>query len=273
MSEYAHPLEIQLERIEREAWADLAAIIPPPLAQGIGLQFGPLGGAFLFLASHVPQYQFNWLSGAGLNDDDGRSIAEAVQRFRDAGQQRFFIQIPPGPRVSDCIAQARAAGLKPHPLAWAKFYRGTADPPVVTADLEVREVGASEAALFADTAVAGFGMPPSMATWLAQIVGRPHWHAYVTLVGGEPASAAAMYVLDDFAWLGIGASRPEMRRRGGQRALLARRIADAAKFGAKHATTETGVPQPGLPAPSYSNILKSGFSVAYVRPNWTEIDP
>jgi hypothetical protein len=43
--------------------------------------------------------------------------------------------------------------------------------------------------------------------------------------------------------------------------------------GAKHATTETGVPQPGQPAPSHSNILKSGFAVAYVRPNWTEFDP
>ena len=30
------------------------------------------------------------------------------------------------------------------------------------------------------------------------------------------------------------------------------------------------VPQPGQPAPSYTNILKAGFTVAYVRPNWTE---
>jgi hypothetical protein len=52
--------------------------------------------------------------------------------------------------------------------------------------------------------------------------------------------------------------------------LMASRIADAAKYGAKHAATETGVPQPGQPAPSYANILKAGFEVAYVRPNWAE---
>lgn len=273
MSTHAHPLELEIERIEREAWADLAAMVPAPLAQSIGLQAGPIGGAFLFMASHLPQYQFNWLSGAGLDGDDGSSIAEAVKRFREAGQRRYFIQLPPGPNEKACLTQAGAAGLRPHPLSWAKFYRSTSEPPEVTTYLEVREVGADESALFANTAIAGFGMPPPMAGWLSQIVGRPHWHAYLTLVDGAPAGVAAMYVRGELAWLGIGASKPDMRKRGSQRALLARRIADAAKLGAKHATTETGVPQPGQLAPSYSNILKSGFSVAYVRPNWTETDP
>jgi hypothetical protein len=59
-----------------------------------------------------------------------------------------------------------------------------------------------------------------------------------------------------------------MRRKGGQSALLARRIADAAKYGARHVVTETGVPQEGQPAPSYRNILGCDFAVAYVRPNW-----
>jgi hypothetical protein len=273
MSNHAHPLELEIERIEREAWEDLAEMVPAPLALDIGLQTGPIGGAYLFMASRVPQFQFNWLSGAGLDDDDGSSIAEAVKRFRESGQLKYFIQLPPGPRERDCMAHATAAGLKPHPLAWAKFYRSTDDAPVVKADLEVREVGAHEAALFGETAIAGFGMPPPMAGWLSQIVGRPYWHAYVSMVDGVPAGAAAMYVHGEVAWLGIGSSKPDMRKRGSQSALLARRIADAAKLGAKHATTETGVPQPGQPAPSYSNILKSGFTVAYVRPNWTEFDP
>jgi hypothetical protein len=273
MSAHAHPLELEIERIEREAWEDLAEIVPEPLATGIGLQTGPVGGAYFFMASRVPQFQFNWLSGAGLDGDDGACITEAVKRFREAGQTKYFIQLPPGPRERDCAALASAAGLKPHPLAWAKFYRTTQDAPTVHADLEVREVATHESALFADTAIAGFGMPPPMAGWLSRIVGRPCWHAYVTLLDGVPAGAAAMYVRGELAWLGIGSSKPELRKRGSQRALLARRIADAAKLGAKHATTETGVPQPGQPAPSHSNILKSGFAVAYVRPNWTEFDP
>jgi GNAT superfamily N-acetyltransferase len=164
---------------------------------------------------------------------------------------------------------AREAGLQASPLAWAKFHRETKDAPCVETTLTIREVGIDERNVFAETAVAGFGMPASMSTWLSQIVGRPHWHAYAAFDWGTPASVGALYVDGHFAWLGIGATRPEMRRMGGQSALLARRIADAAKYGAQHAATETGVPQEGQPAPSYRNILSSGFGIAYVRPNWT----
>jgi GNAT superfamily N-acetyltransferase len=270
MSRQSHPLLLELERIERLAWADLAAVAPTQLAQDIGLQTAQIHHAFFFMASRIPQVQFNWLSGAGLNGDDGRSISEAVGRFRGAGQLTFFIQLPPGPHVDQCVACARAEGLEEHPLAWAKFHRTTADAPVVTTTLVVREIGAGERDLFTATAIAGFGMPAPMGAWLGQLVGREHWHTYVSFAGDQPVGAAALYVRGEFAWLGIGATRPEARKQGSQSALLARRLADAAKLGARHAATETGVPQPGQPAPSYSNILKAGFSVAYVRPNWSE---
>jgi hypothetical protein len=245
-------------------------VFPAPLAQALGLETAEINHALLLLATRIPQFQFNWLAGTGLNGDDGSSIAEAVKRFRHAGQRKFIIQIPPGPNSQACIARARDAGLVEHALAWAKFCRPTANAPVVKTTLTIREIGAGERDLFASTAVAGFGMPAPLASWLSQIVGRPHWHAYMSFDGAEPAGAAALYVGGDFAWLGIGATRPQMRKRGGQSALLARRIADAGNFGAKYATTETGVPQPGQAAPSYENILKAGFEVAYVRPNWTE---
>lgn len=270
MTATVHPLLPDLERIERLSWEDMLRVFPPPLAQVFGLESAEINHALFLMASKVPQFQFNWLAGTGLNGDDGQSIPEAVRRFRQAGQHRFIVQIPPGPNSRNCVTRARAAGLVEQPLAWAKFCRPTSGAPVVTTPFTIREVGADESAMFAATAVAGFGMPPPLATWLARVVGRPNWHAYVSFAGSEPAGAAALYVEGDFAWLGIGATKPDMRKRGGQSALLARRIADAGKFGAKYAVTETGVPQPGQPAPSYANILKAGFEIAYVRPNWGE---
>jgi len=270
MSSPLQPAIPELERIEREAWTDLASVMPAPLAAGIGLRTAEIGAAYLFMASKVPQFQFNWLSGTGLNGDDGTSIAEAVKIFRDAGQRKFIVQIPPGPRAEECRRRAAAVGLKEHALAWAKFHRTTNGAPVVSTRLEIREVAGDERDVFASTVVAGFGMPPPMAAWLQPLVGRQHWHTYVSFAEGEPAGAAAMYVRGELAWLGIGATRPELRKRGSQSALLARRINDAYAFGALHATTETGVPQAGLPAPSYTNILRAGFKVAYVRPNWAE---
>jgi len=264
-----HQLLLELERIERAAWEDLTRVAPASFAQAIGLETADIHHAFFFMASGIPAFQFNCLSGTGLNGDDGSSIAEAVSRFRVAGQDKFSIQIPPGPNASACEEAARASGLNPHPLAWAKFCRETADAPVANTALRVREVGADERDVFAATAIAGFGMPPPMTIWLREIVGRPHWHGYMTYEGEAPVGAGALYVDGDFAWLGIGATKPEMRKRGSQSTLLARRLADAAKFGARYAVTETGVPQERQPAPSYANILKAGFTPAYVRPNWT----
>ena len=164
--------------------------------------------------------------------------------------------------------EGAAAGLAPHPLAWVKFERETRDPPRVEAALTIHEVGATQRDLFAATAVAGFGMPPPIAAWLREIVGRPGWSCYVSFADDEPAGAGALFIDEDAAWLGIGATKPAFRRRGGQSALIARRLGDAARRGARFAVTETGAPQPGEPAPSHRNILAAGFRAAYVRPNW-----
>jgi len=257
-----------LERIERRAWRDLAAAAPPDFAAQVGIAMHDFGEALMLAASRIPAFQFNWLSGAGLDGAEASAIPAAVERFRDMGQRKFFVQIPPSPHAAQLEAQARAVGLAPHPLAWVKFERETRDPPRVDTSLTIHEVDAAERDLFAATVVAGFGMPPPMAEWLREIVGRPGWRCYVTSADGAPAGAGALFVDEDAAWLGIGATKPAFRRRGGQSALLARRLADAARQGARFAVTETGAPQPGEPAPSHRNILSAGFRAAYARPNW-----
>ncbi len=127
-------------------------------------------------------------------------------------------------------------------MAWAKFIRSSECGPTVNTTLTVREIGDSDRNAFGQTAIAGFGMPAPMAEWLAAIVGQPRWHAYVSYDSATPVGAGALYVDGDFAWCGIGSTISGARKRGGQSAMLARRIADAASFGAKFVVTETGVP-------------------------------
>ncbi|MGA2491916.1 MAG: GNAT family N-acetyltransferase [Roseiarcus sp.] len=257
-----------LERIERQAWRDLASAAPADFAARVGLETHELGRALMLMASRAPIFQFNWLSGAGLDGADADAIPAAIQRFRDAGQRRFFVQIPPSSNAGRLEAQARAAGLAPHRLAWVKFERETRDPPRVETDLSVHEVGGDARDLFAATVAAGYGLPSPVADWLREIVGRPGWNCYVCFADDEPAGAGALFVDEDAAWLGVGATKPAFRRRGGQSALIARRLADAARRGARFAVTETAVPQPDESAPSHRNILAAGFRAAYVRPNW-----
>jgi len=264
------PSTDDLELIEIDAWRDYCAAAPPPFAQAVGLETAGLDGPLLAMCSRIDHYQFNRLMGAGLaGDTDGGSLALAADRFRDAGLKNGYLQIAPGGRAQALAAKARALGLKPLERVWVKFSRGDAPAPKPPTSLEIAEAKPAEAMEFARAVTAGFGMPETLAPWLAAIVGRKGWHTYVARDDGKPVGGAAMFVADGRAWLGIGAVQAGARRRGGQGALLARRIADGLAAGARWFATETGKPLAGEPHPSFSNIQRAGFAIAYERANWT----
>ncbi len=54
---------------------------------------------------------------------------------------------------------------------------------------------------------------------------------------------------------------------------MARRIAAAAAAGKRWLFTETGQPQPGEPSPSYNNMRRCGFELAYLRQNHFVVSP
>jgi hypothetical protein len=81
-------------------------------------------------------------------------------------------------------------------------------------------------------------------------------------------ATAAVYCRGEYAWIDFASTLPGYRGRGGQAALLARRIADGAALGCKWLVVETAEATPEKPAPSYRNMRRYGFEVAYVRPNY-----
>ena len=164
-------------------------------------------------------------------------------------------------------ALCAARGLTPHPRTWAKFIRDNRAAPVAATALAIREVGAGEGGAFGAAAAQGFGMPPVVGEWLAALAGRPRWRCFVGFDGDTPAAAGAVFIDGACAWLGIGATVGSHRKRGAQSALLAARINAAIAGGCTLLTTETGIPHGGEPAPSYANIQRAGFAVAYPRPN------
>jgi GNAT superfamily N-acetyltransferase len=147
-----------------------------------------------------------------------------------------------------------------------KFVRDNAPAAATPTDLRVEETLDADAV--ADAVAEGFGMPHEIARELIGFVGAPGWTCFVAWDGAEPAACGALYCHGVDAWLGIGATRPSFRRRGAQGALLAARIERARAAGARTLTTETGALVDGKPSSSYRNILRAGFTEAYLRPNW-----
>lgn len=89
--------------------------------------------------------------------------------------------------------------------------------------------------------------------------GPTEWRRYVALVDGEPAGEALLAHFDDVAYLAEAATAPGYRKRGIQRALIARRIADAREAGA---SIVFGAVQYG--DPSWANMRAMGLREAYL---------
>jgi len=257
----------RLEQAEHRAWEDLYCACPAPMASALGITAERLEGALYLQARQIPATQFNRLCSLGMGPDTA-TIDRALRGFRDAGVAQAWFQVAPGAHRADTEAELDKAGLRLHERRWVKFWRPPEPAPQTASELEIVAVDRASAGRYAEAVLAGFGMPPVLKPWLEALPGRDGWRCFMALDGDDVVAGAAMHIADRIGWLGIGATRPEHRQRGAQSALLAARIAAGLALGVDGFTTETGRPLPGEPGPSFANIQRAGFQIAYDRPNW-----
>lgn len=244
---------------ELEAFRDLYAAAPP----GLDARSKELGGALCLRLEPLPAVtMFNRVLGLGLEAPatDGL-LDEALEFLR--GVQAYVAVAPEA--EPDLAARLEARGLR-RDRGWTKFSRPATGPHDVGSELRVERDGRGDA--FAEAAQRGFEVPELFRAWLASLAGREGWQCFVAYDGDAPAAAGALYVAGTVGWVGIGATVPAQRGKGGQGALLAARIRAAGEAGCEVVVTETGAPVDGQPNGSYRNILRAGFEPAYVRANY-----
>jgi GNAT superfamily N-acetyltransferase len=83
-----------------------------------------------------------------------------------------------------------------------------------------------------------------------------------------PLAAGTLLIEGSRAWLGMGATLPEARRRGAQLALLNARLSAASTSGCVTASIETAEPAPGEVLPALNNIRRAGFREIGTRINY-----
>lgn len=256
---------IAIERIEYEALLDMYAAAPPGVRAELGIAHHAIDGGVLIICKGIDDLQFNRLVGLGLAPPArAETLDWAIAEFDRAGVRNWVVHVAQGAAGLDGLCRAR--GLAAHPRTWTKFMRD-GSPIAASTDLQIREAERADADAFGGVAARTYGLPPPAARWIAALVGRPRWHCLIALDGNTPVATGVVFAQGDAAWLGIGATMPSHRRRGAQSALLAGRIDVAARRGCRLLTTETGVPHAGEAGPSYANIQRAGFRVAYLRPN------
>jgi hypothetical protein len=256
------------ELAEANAWTDTFRSASPELASDLGLNVERVGSAILLMAERIPSVSFNRVLALGMDEPVTEAALDEIRsRYEQRGIGEFMIQASPEARPALLPEWLSARGYAPGGN-WAKVYRGVELPPEVPTELQVESIGPAYAEMFGQVFVEGYELPEFFGPWVASAVGRPGWSHYVAYANHQPAAVGALFVSDRVGWLGVDATRSEFRRRGGQGTLMARRIRDAAALGCEWLATETGEDRPENPNSSYHNMLRVGFKLAYLRPNW-----
>jgi ribosomal protein S18 acetylase RimI-like enzyme len=263
-----------LEMVEIDAFTDLYRAAPADTATAIGLSVAAIDDAQVLAVNTVDVLAMNRVVGLAMQ---GESSEEHLSRVVDAvvatRSPRFFFQIAPLAGHEALCARLETRGLR-HYNNWMRLHRELTDLealPAQSPDIDVRRIGPEQADVFGRIVAAAFGYPAPLAPLTGQVVGRPRWHHYLAYEEETPIAAAAMYLNDAAAWFGFAATDAAHRRRGGQRALVLRRLRDAAAAGCRWVSIETAEDTVTRDAPSFRNLRRLGFEVAYRRPNylWT----
>ena len=258
-----------LDRVEKRFWGDIWESVPVEVAAERGVEVRGFGPVQATVVSALPGAgMMNLVLGATAPGAVTDGHLAAASEWVESRGVSSYVPVTPGlPESEPARGWLAANGFSPA-YAWMKFVRDAHPPRFATPqDIEVVEVTNAEQEPFGMIAATGFGLPVWAAAFFADLPGHPDWRCYVARVDGEAQACAAMLAQGEVAEFGVAATLEPARGRGCQRALLHRRILDAAAAGCCTLFVETGERVPDRPSASYKNILQAGFEEAYLRPN------
>jgi len=265
---------LAMERFEVQGWEELYRAATDEAREQYGVRLRNTPFATLLLAPGLDVLAFNRATGLGISTPvDRRALGWIDEVFVAARVPRYFMPVAPVAEPVALSAWLTAAGLRSY-NRWAKLVRGVEDPPEAPTDLRIEQVDESSAPAFAEVLSQSFAWPAWVGTWIANTIGRPGWLHYMAFDGMRPVATAALFHEGPHAWLSWASTLPDYRRRGAHAALLTRRIVDARECGCSLLTMETAEHTLTRPSVAHQNVIRAGFRVAYLRPNFLrELNP
>ena len=230
------------------------------------------GGGVAFALGIADIGFFNRVIGVGVTRPAVETDVDEVVRFYDGLERTVSAaQLAPHATPPEMAGWFEARGYVASRW-WVKMWHDLAELPEPRTDLRIEVIGSDQADDFARIGmIEAYGFPAELAPVASAAVGRAGWRHYLGFDGDTPVSAAAMRIEDGVAWLGFGATTQGYRGRGGQSAMFAQRLRDARDAGCRLAITETGKETPEMPNPSFRNMVRAGFRLAYPRRNWNRV--
>ena len=194
-------------------------------------------------------------------------LDQVLAFYRQRGVEKVSIPVSPAAQPPQLQAWLEERGLRLRRNV-ARLYRRPDSPPVADTNMRTIEARPGDVDQVAQLLASGFGSSLERLTIVADCIGKPGWHVFQALDGDEAAGIGLLFVWQNIGWLGYAATSPLHRRRGAQSALIASRIKAAAEMGCDWLTSETLADSPENPVSSYHNMLRNGFELMYVRPEY-----
>jgi hypothetical protein len=249
---------------EGEGLAELLLAAPVHVAADLGIHIMRIASALVLITTKIDLVLFNRVIGLGIKEPATEAIVdEIVVAYRNAGIRNFAVQVSPTAQPPDLSTWLETRGLFYRKNTTNKVYRGVAPPPVIPTELRIECIGPKHAGAFASVAVTAFGWPNELRPVLEAGVGRPGWRHYLGWDSDVAVATGALFVRDQVGWLAAGCTLPSHRRRGAQGAIMVQRIRHGIEMGCQWLISEAGES-----SPSYRNMLRTGFVLAYKRPSY-----
>jgi len=256
-----------VETNEANMFRTLWDTLPSALLAEYGASYQEVGGATATFFEQFPITAFNRVIGLGLHQPATEAMIDEVIELYSRKNTPFSISLSPTAQPAQLSNWLLARGFE-HTSNWAKVIRGMAPPPPIKTDLRIELVDENTASQYAAVTQSGFGLPEWMTPLFEATAKAPNIYSYIAYADDVPAGVGSLSVSGEKGALFNGATLPEYRRRGAQGAIMARRIQDGIELGCRWFTTETGEDTPENPNPSYRNMIRTGFQLAYLRPNY-----
>lgn len=257
------------DRSEAQAYRSLVACAGAATVEGFHAL--ELGGALL-LHSHAVRDSvlFNRTIGLGCGDEVSVPLLDRIAAVYAEAHAEGGARVPWAIEVSvpvetDAFRNWLKARRMRRGLATAMLMRPCDRLPEVKTGLRVERVGTELSPACRQIWAEVFRVAEPVQALLEHAASAPAFRQWIAFDGAQPVACSLSHVAGRVAWLGWSATLPSHRGRGAQNALLAARLLDAHEAGCEWATSETAMGTAERPDPSYRNLLRSGFSLAYVR--------
>jgi GNAT superfamily N-acetyltransferase len=254
------------EEIEARAWEDFYEAAPGNVRSTLGVSHERVGSVTLLMAPGMDSLLFNRAIGLGMTTPTSAVGVECIAKaFGAAGVTRWWLQVNSFASPGNLACSLESAGWRRAPRSsCAKMVRKTGAIESGATTLRVESATIATLASIVDAITQGLSMPSIFATWLRALHGRERWRVYGLFDGDTPVGGGVLFVEDAYAWMGISGVVESHRRRGGHRALMARRAYDARRFGADWIATEAAEAPDGI-NPSMQSLRRCDFDLIAAR--------